>query len=152
MEKLFLVKHTRKLYADIFSSWFIGWYSTYAKAEAAIERARPLPGFCDFPDDFFIWAIDLDEVHDENADESSARSTRTSDAKIVFQLVWFQELDHEVTDIVFIGVFSSQERAVEAIEKVKGRERFVHRPEGFYVSDVEVDIDHSTSGFFIPDE
>lgn len=151
MEKLFLVKHKRKLHADIFSSWFIGWYSTCAKAEAAIERARPLPGFCDFPDDFFVWEIDLDEIHDENADEISAHSARTASATVVFQLEWFQELDDDVTDIVFIGVFTSRDRAVEAIGKVKGRERFSHHPDGFYISDIEVDKDHSTSGFFVPD-
>ncbi|QWT18986.1 hypothetical protein KPL74_14675 [Bacillus sp. NP157] len=71
---------------------------------------------------------------------------------IVYQLEWFRELDEYITDTVFIGVFSSEKKARDAIEVVKSRHRFAGWPDGFYVSDIEVDTDHSTTGFFIPDE
>ena len=71
---------------------------------------------------------------------------------VIYQLEWFQELDNDVTDIVFIGAFSSEQKALDAIEAVKSRPRFAGRPEGFYISDIEMDADHSTTGFFIPDD
>jgi hypothetical protein len=66
---LYLVKHRRRLHDSVFSSWFIGWYSTRKKAEAAILRAKHLPGFRDFPEAFVIWELDLDTIYDENADD-----------------------------------------------------------------------------------
>lgn len=71
---------------------------------------------------------------------------------IIYHLEWFQELDDDVTDIVFIGAFSSEKRALEAIDMVRSRPRFAGHPEGFHISDIEVDVDYSTTGFFIPGE
>jgi hypothetical protein len=41
----------------------IGIYTTVALAEAAIERARILPGFIDRPDSFTIDRYDVDKDH-----------------------------------------------------------------------------------------
>ena len=59
---LYLAKHRRRLHDDAFSTWLIGWYSTRAKAEAAVARAVMLPGFRDFPKAFVIWELELDEI------------------------------------------------------------------------------------------
>ena len=171
MTTLYLVKHRRRLYDDVLSHWLIGWYSTRAKAEAAVARAVLLPGFRDFPTAFVSWELELDEIYDESdgepqqvQDESSGRCAgfgmTTSDevdpkrilAATIYQLEWFQELDDDVTDIVFIGAFSSEEKAHEAIDVVRSRPHFAGHPEGFYISDIEVDVDHSTTGFFVPNE
>ncbi|QWT18987.1 hypothetical protein KPL74_14680 [Bacillus sp. NP157] len=72
MKVLYLVKHRRLLHDDVFSTWFIGWYSTRANAEAAIARSAPLPGFCDFPTAFVIWELEVDEIYDEGDDGKQA--------------------------------------------------------------------------------
>lgn len=41
----------------------IGIYSSRAKAEAALSRAKLLPGFCDAPEYFLIDEYALDEDH-----------------------------------------------------------------------------------------
>jgi hypothetical protein len=41
----------------------IGVYSDRVKAEAAVERAKLLPGFRDYPDTFVVDPYELDEDH-----------------------------------------------------------------------------------------
>ena len=41
----------------------IGIYSSASLAEAAVGRARVLPGFADQPDDFKITQYDIDQDH-----------------------------------------------------------------------------------------
>lgn len=41
----------------------IGIYTSRQLAEAALERARVLPGFCDEPEGFTIEQYDIDQDH-----------------------------------------------------------------------------------------
>jgi len=41
----------------------IGVYSTRSNAEAAVERSKMLPGFCDYPQGFAIDRYKLDQDH-----------------------------------------------------------------------------------------
>jgi hypothetical protein len=44
-------------------SKFIGVYSTFEQAQAAIERLKVMPGFVDYPDGLVIDPYTLDEDH-----------------------------------------------------------------------------------------
>lgn len=63
MRTVFILQHERPetdaMEGDL---KFVGAYSSQASAEAAVERLRKQPGFCDYPDDFSIdeYVIDKD--------------------------------------------------------------------------------------------
>lgn len=59
-EEVFITFHYKE---DEDDSKLIGVYSTRAKAEAAAERSKLLPGFKDRPDDFLVERYRLDQDH-----------------------------------------------------------------------------------------
>ena len=71
---------------------------------------------------------------------------------IVYEVGYARELSDDVTDVKFVGVFSTREKADEAFEAVKTHPPYSRYPECLYVMDVEVDIDHWTYGFFTPED
>ena len=42
---------------------FIGVYSSEERARAAVDRARALSGFCDYPDGFSVDSYEVDMDH-----------------------------------------------------------------------------------------
>jgi hypothetical protein len=65
MKILFLLRHRRVLFDDVFDTKWIGWYSTAEKAQAAIDRAVLLEGFRDYPDGFELFEVEVDKVYFE---------------------------------------------------------------------------------------
>lgn len=63
MDKLFIVKHRRVLYEDVYDTKSIGWYSNHSKAIDAIERSRGLEGFRDHLDGYAITEIEVDRIY-----------------------------------------------------------------------------------------
>jgi len=63
MKALFLVRHRRILFDDVFDTKWIGWYSTPEKAREAIDRAVLLEGFRDYPGGFELLEIEVDKVY-----------------------------------------------------------------------------------------
>lgn len=57
MEHVYLLTHERPDDGDVKT---IGVYSSEAAAQAALERVRQQPGFCDHPDGFTIDPYKLD--------------------------------------------------------------------------------------------
>jgi homoserine kinase type II len=53
----------------------------------------------------------------------------------------------EIEEIKMIGVYSIQERAKEAIERLKNQPGFVDHLEGFDIDVYPLDKDHWTEGF-----
>ena len=63
-------------------------------------------------------------------------------------LLWFEKEDDEAGDIeCLIGVYRTEQRAREAIERVKDQPGFREYPQGFVVSEYELGRDHWTQGF-----
>ncbi|HWF01094.1 MAG TPA: hypothetical protein VG248_14940 [Caulobacteraceae bacterium] len=60
---VFVLQHVHDLGDDDEDVKFIGVYSTMKAAEAAVTRARTLPGFSDTPDGFAIDAYVVDQDH-----------------------------------------------------------------------------------------
>jgi hypothetical protein len=63
-------------------------------------------------------------------------------------LLWFrrEELDPGEADIL-IGVYSSEEKAKGAIERLRGKAGFVDFPEGFEIAPYTIDHDYWEEGY-----
>lgn len=62
-------------------------------------------------------------------------------------LLWHaHDLDEEV-DVKLLGVYSSEQQAVEARERAKPLPGFCESPTGFHIDAYEVDTDQWTTGF-----
>jgi len=74
-------------------------------------------------------------------------SARQSAGTVVY-LLWFtrEGLDSGEADIL-IGVYSSEEQAKGAIERLKSKPGFVDLPQGFEIAPYEVDHDYWEEGF-----
>jgi homoserine kinase type II len=65
----------------------------------------------------------------------------------VFLLEHVHELPDGREDVKLIGVYSSQERAEEAKQRVLAKPGFQETPDGFSISRCAVDEDHWTDGY-----
>lgn len=61
LEEVFVLQHLNELPSGAKASKLIGYYTTKALAQAALDRTRPLPGFCDVPDGFVLRVMRVDE-------------------------------------------------------------------------------------------
>ncbi len=64
-------------------------------------------------------------------------------------LLWFvSEMPEGEKDVeLLIGVYSSENEARAAIERIKGKRGFADSPEGFQICPYELNHDHWTEGF-----
>jgi hypothetical protein len=67
--------------------------------------------------------------------------------KSVFLLEHFYE-DEEYDIVTTIGVYSSNYKAQQAIEKLKKLNKFKDHPDDFIIEEYEIDKDEWTEGFF----
>ena len=71
----------------------------------------------------------------------------------LYQLHHEYELDEGDREMKSLGIYSSQEKAIEAIERYRTLEGFRNRPDGFVISELIVDRDSGwTEGFISWDE
>lgn len=157
METLFLVKHGRVLHDDVYENKFIGWYSSRVKATEGVERSKVLEGFRDHPECYLVVEIEVDEIYfpdgfDPKDDVLTASRPECSNMTMVYEIKYARDLSDDVADVKFVGVFSTREKANEALEEVKKLPGFAQYPECLLVTEVEVDLDHWTYGFFTPND
>jgi hypothetical protein len=69
----------------------------------------------------------------------------------VYILYHIREIDDE-EEVKQIGVYSSRERAEEALQRVKPKPGFRDHVEGFHISEVTVDRDSWVEGFISVEE
>lgn len=60
MRVVFVVQHVRSEDTDDEDAKFIGVYSSQANAQKAVDRLKGCPGFCDWPEGFYISEYELD--------------------------------------------------------------------------------------------
>ncbi len=77
-----------------------------------------------------------------NTSEKGIRHTKT-----VFVLQHVHEMVDGSEDIKFIGVYSTNENAQKAVNRLRLESGFDRAPEGFCIDDYEVDKDHWTEGY-----
>lgn len=66
-------------------------------------------------------------------------------------LAWHTSVDSEREDSKLLGVYSSEAKAQTAIDPVRDKPGFRSYPDGFEVSESEVDADSWTEGFGFDD-
>lgn len=65
----------------------------------------------------------------------------------VFLLWYVHAPDSADEDELLIGVYSTEEEATAAIERLKNKPGFVNSPDGFQIHPYEINRDHWTEGF-----
>jgi hypothetical protein len=65
----------------------------------------------------------------------------------VFVLQHVHSLEDGVEDVKLIGVYSSREKAREAVARVGRLPGFADAPEGFHIDEYRVDQDHWLEGY-----
>ena len=58
--------------------------------------------------------------------------------------------DEEDENVILIGVYSSERRALLTKERLKDKPGFRNFPEGFHLEEYEIDLDHWVEGFGVP--
>lgn len=70
----------------------------------------------------------------------------------MYQVEWFKELDDDVADEKLIGVFSTLEKAKEALDNAARLPGFRDSADCLSLGRIDVDKDHWTEGFLTPDD
>jgi homoserine kinase type II len=65
----------------------------------------------------------------------------------VFVVQHVHVLDDESEEVKMIGVYSSRQKADEAVARLKSQPGFCHTPQGFAVSKYVIDRDHWPEGY-----
>ena len=128
----------------------LGDYTSPAKAEAVIAKRSEEEGFRDWPLGFRIEEVPVDKGLSMRADGPISR---------YFRLWHFRigpndddDSDDPAQGATQIGVFSSDQNARAAIERLRQDSRFRAFPDGFRVSSGPVDVEYWAGGFIPWDE
>jgi hypothetical protein len=65
----------------------------------------------------------------------------------VFVLQHVHVINDDEEDIKLIGVYSTRERAEQAVARLRRQQGFSNTPEGFSIDEYPVDQDHWTEGY-----
>ncbi len=140
MRKVYMLKHSRPMGEDAWSTELIGFYSPISKAEETIEKFKNITGFHDYPDDFVIeeWDVDIDDFNDIAGDYTGS----------VFYLAHEYYDGTEFDYITDLGVYSRFKKAKRAKAKYKMISKFIAYPDGFSIDEYEINKEHWTEGFY----
>jgi hypothetical protein len=67
----------------------------------------------------------------------------------VFVLQHVHEGENGVEDVKFIGVYSSRDKAQEAVARLVRLPGFADAPDGFHIDEYRVDQDHWVEGYVV---
>jgi hypothetical protein len=68
--------------------------------------------------------------------------------EVAFIVLHLREDVDGYDDVKFIGAYSSQQKALEAVHRLKDLPGFAEYPDGFSIDRYKIDEDHWTTGFF----
>jgi hypothetical protein len=148
------------------STKLLGFCDSIDGLEKIKQEALKLSGFNRYPNSFVINKYILDKVHWENGFEStvgeigrdylwegdntideSYLSVKELGLESIFSVSHSYTIDRYLDDERFIGVFSSEEKATIAIEKLKTNQGFKEHPDDFDCSELEINDLLWKSGF-----
>ena len=145
MKVVFQLEHKRLCEMDeitreeIFNTKMLGFFSSEKKCNEAIDYYLTQPGFCEFPESFYIEEIeaDLDDFNEEAGEF----------CQYVYYLTheWY---DGEYDYVTTMGCYSSLEKAKEAEQNYRLDPDLVDHPEGFCIDKYEIDKMEWKEGFF----
>lgn len=126
----------------------LGVYSTEENAKQAIERLKEQPGFVKYPGGFLIQSPTLDETlwmegfvpirGDESIyylPQSDGGTVIEAGAVSDIYVLWHEyETEALGEESRFIGVYSTEEKAQQALEQLIGKPGFSEYPDGFTIT------------------
>ena len=65
----------------------------------------------------------------------------------IFVVQHVHEIEKDIEDVKFIGVYSSLNNANMAVERLKAQPGFCDLPGGFHIDEYSLDKDHWSEGF-----
>lgn len=151
----------------------LGVFSTHQNAEETLKKYTKLPGFRVWPDGFTIDEYTVDRSHwtegfsypdQQNKQlisggaaitgcfvkQAESVSVKEEFAMTVF-LLTHEYTDEDHDDSKFIGVFSTRQKAEEALAKYLKLPGFRVWPDGFVIAEWALDEPSWTEGFSYPD-
>lgn len=143
----------------------LGFCDTMKNVEKLKSEALKLPGFNCYPNSFIINKYIINKIHWENGFESvigeigrdyllesdliddNDLSVKELDLKSIFSVSHSYTIDSYLDDERFIGVFSSEREAEEAIKKIEKQNGFILHLDNFDISEIELNDLLWKSGF-----
>lgn len=161
---IYVLNHT---YSDdsYRDSKVLGFCDTVQNVKKLKSEALKLPGFNRYPDSFIINKYIINKIHWEKGFEIAigeigkdyilesdvisdhALSVKELGLKSIFSVTHSYSIDRYLDDERFIGVFSSEEEAEEAIAILKKQNGFIIHPDDFDISEIEINYLLWNSGF-----
>lgn len=109
---VYKLEHCRNVDDSFVSTKLIGYFAQHDDCKQAMELLRRKPGFCDYPDDFYIFEINV--IGSQDCDELT----------VVYDLTYERILNDDLdSEVVFIGVYASYTLAKAAINALCDFER-----------------------------
>lgn len=161
---IYILDHT---YSDdsLKDTKILGFCDTIENVEKLKSEALKLSGFNHHPNNFNINKFIINKIHWENGFESSIGeigrdyllesdlidnsdlSVKELNLDSIFCVNHSYTINRYLDDERFIGVFSSEEMAEKAIEKLKKQNGFILHPDDFDVSEIDLNDLLWKSGF-----
>lgn len=144
---------------------FLGFTNSVEDLEELKSKAIILPGFRDYPDCFVTDCYIMDKVHwnegfqevigemgrdyTEKGDviDENCISVKELGLNTVFSVSHYYTIHTFLDDERYIGVFSSLEKAENAIEELKNKPGFKDYQNDFDISELDLDILFWPTGF-----
>lgn len=120
---------------NIYSTLVIGYYSSLERAQTTLERYKSIHGFVNYPNDFYIQEVKVD-------DDNTMMKPLTSIISVYHE---YDEGDYEV--LTFVGVYSTYKKAKQKINDLLKKPKYKNHPDGFQVAKEKIDRDGWTEGF-----
>ena len=131
MSTVYMLRHAIPIEDDATEDKMIGFFSSFAATEQAIAQLRKAEGFCGHPNDFVVSDYEIQ-----------------NDSDAVFVLFHeYTEGDYDFYSV--IGVYSSQEEALEAEKAKKELPPYSRYPDGFLTDRCPLDRVFWAEGFFV---
>ncbi|RQO39181.1 hypothetical protein DBR39_09330 [Chryseobacterium sp. KBW03] len=147
------------------ASKFLGFCNSVEGLEKLKSKAVILPGFRDYPECFVTDCYIMDKVHwnegfqevigemgrdyIEKGDviDENCISVKELGLNTVFSVSHYYTIHTFLDDERYIGVFSSLEKAENAIEELKNKSGFKDYQDDFDISELDLDILFWSTGF-----
>lgn len=126
-----------------YNTKLLGFFKSEENCQELIPEYIKKPGFCDYPNDFFIEKIEAN-INDFNDIAGSFESS-------VFYLTheWY---DGEFDYVSDLGSYSTEELAIKAQVRYQLDPSFFEHPDGFCISEYVIGENEWTEGFCIDED
>lgn len=144
---------------------FLGYFDDSEEMKKAKQRLLLLPGFSEYPNDFYIKKYELNKVHwqngftevvgetgrdylpEEDFVPDYSQTLKKLNLKMVFKISHTYRIHTFLDDEREIGVFSDEKMANDVVDFLKQKEGFNHYLEGFIIDEILLNDQEWTSGF-----